>query len=355
MKILALYKSHGEHYRLHGIAKAFMAAGHSFSFYNPKQTSVYDAFDSVNPDIFIGTTFDLDDDTIRCILEKSELKVVLKGGNWGSLNYKIDHNKYPIVFSNDRDIPRVLNLKDKMNNDNLLIICHYPAGHVAETMGLWENRGGIPVLGLPNAADIIDYGEGKYHPQLRSDISFVGGYWPYKAVNIDKYLLPLCTHVGEYNIKIWGNQPWPIPQYLGVPSDKTVSSIYASAKICPNISEPHSTDFGFDVVERPFKIMSSGGLCLMDDISGAREMFSEEDVVWYKTPDDFVHMIHHLLNDHNKRQRISKQGRKTVYQKHTYFHRVHDLLNKLHMQNAADEVMEVYTNRYYDNKIEIKT
>ena len=48
--------------------------------------------------------------------------------------------------------------------------------------------------------------------------------------------------------------------YLATSLDDIADYIYASAKICPNISEPHSLVFGFDVVERPFKIMSASFL-----------------------------------------------------------------------------------------------
>jgi hypothetical protein len=67
------------------------------------------------------------------------------------------------------------------------------------------------------AANHFEYFPVEPIDELRSDLSFVGGFWGYKAQNFRKYLIPLCLPLGKYNIKIFGNQPWSVPQYMGAP------------------------------------------------------------------------------------------------------------------------------------------
>ena len=330
MKFLFEQPVGGEIFRLQGFANALTSMGHECYFWQNTQPA-YDVFDIINPDVFIGTTFNINKAIIECVSERPNLKVILKGSNFGESNKYIDLGKYPIVSAQKYEIENIKYMLDKTGRPNY-IFCHYHDKDLERTMGFWTKELGIKTVALPNAADILMYNKGTYRQELASDVCFVGGYWPYKAINLDRLIVPLCNKK-NLNIKIWGNQPWFVPQYLGVPENSTVKDIYASSKVCPNVSEPHSLDFGFDVVERPFKIISSGGFCLMDDVIAASYFFDEDEIGWYNSSveSSLEEMIDYYLTDDGQKeaQQIIKKGMDKVLSQHTYHHRAEKLISEL--------------------------
>lgn len=334
MKILCQYKSGGEYYRHLGFANAVRSAGYQFLFWNSEQKPVYDIFDEYKPDIFIGTTFDLNRSIIGAIKAHPEVKIVLKGGNWGSLDKEIDKEKYPIVFVSEKEKKLLGQLKAEVGKPDL-VICHYSEDSLEETMGGWREIG-IEPCAVMNAADVCVFNKGKQDEQLKCDVSFVGGYWKYKGQNLDKYISPLCSPVGKYNIKIFGNQKWSVPQYLGGIPDNKIKDLYTSSLICPNVSEPHSIEFGFDIVERPFKILSSGGFLVMDDVRDFKAIFGDT-VRYYHSYTELVEIIKYYKANPDRRN--FEEAKKIVLHNHTYHHRMANLLMKLGFQNEATKVL----------------
>lgn len=341
MKILCLHKDSGEHFRLTGFGNAFRAAGHEFMFWHPKNKPIFDVFDEWGPvDLFIGTTFDLDRATHRCLVQNPNTKILLKGSNWGPSNDKIDHKKYPIVMVNDNEKAKVRNLRREASQD-IRVMCHYHPNRLEETMSGWREIG-IEPLAVMNAADVIDYGPGTYREELASDVSFVGGTWGYKGQNIDKFILPLCHPVGKLNIKIWGNTKWPVPQCLGVVNTPDVKDIYASAVVCPNVSEPHSNEFGFDVVERVFKIISAGGICISDYVESLYEdVFTGDELFYYQDSKQIEDHVRIFKNEQTRKEYLEKT-QFVVYDQHTYFHRVADICDAFDWDDEAKHIMQTY-------------
>lgn len=344
MKILCLYKDCGEAYRLSGFGNTLIACGHKFVFWRPQDKPAFDAFSEFEPDLFIGTTFDLDRATIKCLNERPHTKAVLKGGNWGELDSQINKKLYPIVFAGDDDKKVVEQLNTPPH-----IMCHYFPSRLRDTMIGWQEIVGDNILCVPNAADILDYGLGTFRPELESDISYIGGAWGYKNRNLHKFLLPLLYPVGNFNVKIWGNQGWNgIPQFLGYVETPIVKDIIRSAKVCPSISEPHSVAFGFDVIERPYKIASAGGLCVSDRVSSLSEdVFTDDEIDFFDTPVELEDLVEWYTTDVEMRYNKANRQRQTVLAKHTYFHRVSDLFTQIGMKKEADDVLDIYRRKYY--------
>jgi hypothetical protein len=341
LKIACQFKPNGEYYRHLGFANALKSCGHQFVFWDDKQKPLIDLFDEFQPDIFIGTTFDLNRGMIEAIKLHPEIKIVLKGGNWGPSDESIDKDKFPILFISDKEKVLLEKLKKETGKPDF-VFCHYHPNQVNDTMRSWKSIG-IEPLGIPNAADIIAYPKGNVEPELLSDIAFVGGYWGYKAVNLDEYIVPLCGPTSKLKVKVFGNQKWSVAQYCGLIQDNTVKDLYRSAKICPNVSEPHSNKFGFDVVERPFKILSSGGFLLMDRVKSFEDdMFDKGEIVYYDNQDDYFEKISYFLK--HPEQRHNNEAIERVYQEHTYHHRMAYLLNKLEFTTEAKELITCLTN-----------
>lgn len=341
MKVLFLHKSHGEFFRLQGFARVMAACGHSVLFWDKVNKPAQDIFDEFKPDLFIGTTFDFDRETASAFLSRPETKLILKAGDWGKHNDSIDTSKYPVVLVSEKEKHFFAKFKELTGKPDF-VFCHYHQNDLERTMGGWDSIG-IKQVALPNAADTFVYINGKEKDELKSDISFVGGNWGYKGQQINKYMLPILNPVGKYNVKIWGNQGWNLtPQFMGMINDETVKDVFASAKICPSFSEPHSVEFGWDIIERPLKILSSGGFCISDRVeSFEKNIFTNDSLPFFDSPEEFREMVDYFLKNPDKREEYKQKGRSVVLQEHTYWHRVRDLFIALNDSASAKHLCMV--------------
>lgn len=295
----------------------------------------FDIFSEVEPDIYIGAAYDLDRATLKCLEQRPNLKTVLKGKNWGELDDKIDTAKYPIDIMTAKEKEAILKIKPT------LVFNYYAPKHMTTTMGGWENNG-IATIGLQPAADIYTYLPHAW-PQksMESDLCFCGGYWGYKAQNIDSFIAPLCYPVGKYNVKIFGHAIWPFPQYLGSISIDQEKTLFASTKIGLNISEPHATALGWECNERPFKYLLSKTFCISDYVEGYRDIFTEDELVMVKTPQELQDAVDKFLSNAELRQEYIDRGYKAVLKSETYNHRLRDLLLKLGYEDDAAKSIQL--------------
>lgn len=341
MKILCNYTHCGPAFVRTGWGRVFGGIGHSFTFWQPEIKPAFDMFSEYEPDLFIGTTFDLDRATEKCIRARPNMRVILYASAWGNLIDEIDTKQYPLIVASQQEKDRLEKLKRETGRPDFVFL-HYHPKWLERTLGGWNSIGIKPVSML-NAADTYDYLPGQPKPEFASDLAFVGGYWQYKSRNIDRFLLPLCyNNVPDMplKIKIFGNQPWPVPQYLGLADNNDVKSIFASAKICPNLSEPHSTEFGFDVVERPYKVLSAGCFCISDYVQSSAEDIFYDCVPHAKTPQEFWDLIRYYLDPKNEeeKQQMIDIGQNRVLERHTYFDRIYDVFKYLGMEEECQKV-----------------
>ena len=332
---------HAHYYIRRGWAKVFHALGHDVTMWDIHDVPTFDAFDEFEPDIFLGQTYNLDRALIQCIKERPHMRVVMRASDWGDFQKEIDTEKYPVLTAREDEIKLVEQLKNETGKPDF-VHNHYTPKWIKLTHNKWENIGARPVSIL-EAADVFDYVDGEEKPEYKSDISFVGGYWEYKARAIDKYLIPLCRPVGKFNIKIFGNSDWPVVQYLGRINNDEVKHVFKSATVCPNISEPHSQDFGYDVIERPFKILMRQGFCISDHVqSMAEEIFTHDEIVFADSPIDFKNKIEHYIKHPEKREPYIANGYTSVVNKHTYFHRVAKMFKELGMKDEENYCLTLY-------------
>ena len=153
-------------------------------------------------------------------------------------------------------------------------------------------------------------------------------------------MFPLLDPVGKYRVKIFGNQPWHVNQYCGMISDEKVKDLFLSAKICPNLSEPHAQEYGYDVNERIFKILYAGGFCISDNVEGYK-MF-EDGIVIADSPKDFEHKVEYYLQNPGERIGIATKGHNFVKENHTGFHRVAQILEAFDYQDLSQNLLQQY-------------
>ena len=330
---------HAHFYERMTWANAFLACGINVAIWDIKQHSAFDVFDTFNPDLFLGQSYNLDEATIKCIYERPHLKVGLRAGDWGDQTKEIDFNKFNILTCSPKEREILKKLKDETGQPEFVHI-HYTQDAISKTHNYFETIGIKPVS-IMMSADTVSYGNAKFDPSLECDIGFVGGFWEYKGKVIRPYFFPLLEEVGKYRIKIFGNQPWPANQYCGLINDEDVKNLFVSAKICPNLSEPHAHEFGFDVNERIFKILYAGGFCISDNVVGYRNVF-EDGVVYADCPLDFKNKIEFYLNNEEQRKKIADRGNLLVKQKHTGFHRIAQILNEFGYSDLSSELLNQY-------------
>ena len=333
MKVLCLYTDCGPSYVRTGWGRVFAALGHDFAFWRPGAKPALDAFNEFEPDIFLGTTYDLDRATFKAIQRRPEMKVALFASAWGKLAQEIPES-YPITRVTEQEKATVTALKERTGRPHF-VFSHVSNAYLDALLGGWREAGVEPA-GILNAADTFGYAGGRFREELACDVGFIGGYWGYKARNLDKSILPLCHPSTGLRVKIWGNQNWPVAQYLGLLDDEDQKDVFASATVCPNVSEPHSTDFGYDIVERPFKVLAAGGFCLSDRVFEMDEVFPPGTLRQGRGPKEFIELVRWYVEHPDDRLPFIEKGRRHVLTHHTYFHRVGQMM---HLLGLPDQVM----------------
>jgi len=332
---------HAHYYQRMAWANAFQACGFDVAFWDVGNIPAFDVFDKFEPDIFLGQSYNLDASTIKCIKERPHLKVGLRAGDWGDQTKNIDCDRFNILTVSTKEVKMLEQLKSETGKPDFVHI-HYTPEAIQHTHNYFENIG-IKAISLMMCADTAQYSGGTFDPELACDIGFVGGFWGYKGQIITPYLFPILEPVGKYRVKIFGNQPWRVNQYCGTIADHKVKDLFASAKICPNLSEPHAQEYGYDVNERIFKILYAGGFCISDNVEGYK-MFGD-GIVIADSPKDFAEKIDYYINTDKGRMtipQISYKGQKFVTENHTGFHRVAQILQAFDYDDLSSSLLNQY-------------
>lgn len=341
MKVMIANDSTFAHFYIRqGFARVFAAMGWQCVIWDINKKSVFDAFDEFNPDIFIGQTYNTNKAVIKCIDERPDMKVFMKASDWGTVSDSIDRDKYPVLIANEKEIDIMKELLDKTGRPTSLHI-HYAPHRLAETHNHWIDAG-FTVTSLLNAADVFEFTNGESRPEYECDLGFVGGRWGYKSQVIDKWLIPMMHPMIDLNIKVFGNQSWGVPQYCGFIADDQVKHFFASCKICPNVHEPHSQVFGYDVIERPFKLLSNKCFVVSDYVADLHYLIPD-GIAYAETPEEFMQIIKHFLDHPEEKQEIIDNGYNEVINKHTYFHRWAYYFDNVGLNHLGSEVREKYS------------
>ncbi len=189
----------------------------------------------------------------------------------------------------------------------------------------WQ-KSGLPLVSLPVACDT-----GRYYPEPASlkycgaKMAYVGGYWPAKAIQFDKYLQPY-----EDKLTVFGYNAWPYRGFRGVLPIDDERVLYQNARVCPAIGTP-GVAIG-QINERIFKILGSGGLAVTDVAPAYRELFTEDELLVPESMDEYHDMIQQALA--GEQQGYRERGRQAILERHTYAHRAATVLGYLNTKEA---------------------
>ena len=323
-------------YYKEGFRKVLEYCGHQVAYYNP-QDSLFDIFYQFKPDLLYSNSYSLDSQTIKVLQKYDTTRVILRANDWGNHLSEIGP-EYPIGKVGEQEIQNVAALKTLIKDRLCFVFTHYHPNQIKRTMHGWEDHLGIKAVGLNNSCDTFSYVGGCYKEELECDISFIGGFWGYKSNNLKPYIFPLCS-MDTLNVKIFGNGTWPVGQYLGMLSEENVKNLFKSSLINLNIHEPHSNRWGYDVVERPFKILGAGGFVISDYVESlVKDYFPNGGIVTADSPKDLFDQIGYYLDKPDERAKIAAIGQNTVLNNHTYFNQCQRLFEEIGEKQLAAQV-----------------
>jgi hypothetical protein len=316
-----------------GYANAMGHIGHQCLIWHPgSNRPLFDVFDEFEPDIVFCGSWEIDEAMFKNLLRRPHIKVILWGGNWGDFDSQINWKADPILRISDRE-KSILSILAK-NNNIKHVFTYYHQKWADVTHNFWNNLGLQPI-GVPLAADLVTYGLAQSTPELSCDISFVGGYWPYKAINLNQYLIPLCHPEEKLKIKIFGYGAWPVVQYLGTISNDNIPLLFASSTVNANIFEPLSSKYGFDVNERCYKILACGGFCISEYCeSAANDIFNNNEIVFAKNPTEFKEQAKYYIAHPEERESYKQRGISAIKYSHNYFIRLKTIFQHISISTA---------------------
>jgi spore maturation protein CgeB len=155
-------------------------------------------------------------------------------------------------------------------------------------------------------------------------LTFVGGYWPYKARQFDRYLKPYADR-----LTVFGYSSWPYGNYGGQLPELKEPSLYLQARLSPTINEPHVEVMGVDLNERVFKVLGSGGMTITDVTPAYREWFSQDELLIPESISDYHDMVRMALDDEDFNRQYRLAGHRAIRERHTYAHRARTVLELL--------------------------
>ena len=201
----------------------------------------------------------------------------------------------------------------------------------------WTSVAGLPVVAMPTGGNAVAYKPVDPYPFFSCDIGFVGGYWPYKSMNINKYLMPV---INKMNAKVWGWGGWKHigKKYKGpIKHEPDVNRVFSSAKVCPSIVEPHTARYGIDIPERMWKIPLGGGFTICDPIKNLDQYVDYSTFITARNPQEYFEQIIYYIKNDNARKVLAKKQRLAVLKDHTYFSRIQGFLKQCGYDKQADE------------------
>ncbi len=309
-------------YIFRGWTNAFRESGHDVRLWNSDLTE-WQAFD---PDIYVGST-DVQQE-LPSKRKRENTKIVLQVNPW--CKEKIIVNG-PLINEKKKARKWALSLKPDV------VFGWCLQDDIDKYWYGWKKKT-LPI-GLPTAADATLYKRASSDLEHEVNLGWVGGYWGYKAINLDKYLVPAFQKHGG----IWYGHSGPEGDFYrgGLETEEKVLKLFSSAKVCPAVVEPHTTVHGFDIPERIFKLGAIGALVVSDPIVGLERYFPD-GVLMAKDPKEFAELCDKwIAASDEERMAQAKKLQKQVLKYHTYFNRIQSVFAALGFENEAAEVGKV--------------
>jgi len=161
-----------------------------------------------------------------------------------------------------------------------------------------------------------------------SDVVFVGSYYPNRLEILEK--------ISDFNLGVWGpgwdkislNSPLKkcIREVRGI-DYKEWRRIYSSSKIALTIHYQDGKTLCYQASPRVYEVLACKSFLLSDNQRDVVRLFEPGmylDV--FSDVDELRNKINYYLNNEEERKTIAERGYEEVINKHTYLHRVREIL-----------------------------
>ncbi len=340
-KIMIMDGQGANHFYRLAWARALQTVGHTVFFWDDSGKSPFDAFAEFNPEIFIGSTWQLNRAIVKNLCSRPNVKVLLSADNWGDL--PIDLQKYPVGVATDEQ-KRLAEELYRGSTGFRNVITQHNASWAERTHGRWKDLG-LTVHGITLCADVTEYYPIGADDQYKCEIAYCGGYWPYKgASTLDRYLLPLMYPNTSWRIRLFGSG-WNTVHYQGKISSIEMAKFYRNAGVTPSFGEAHSHELYADLPQRYFQVPACMGFQISPRIIGIDEIYGEGEIVLVDSTEEFFDRVIYYLNNPDETIPYRVAGCKTVFAANTGFHRAAELMRILgedceSLINAAGEAYD---------------
>ena len=165
------------------------------------------------------------------------------------------------------------------------------------------------------------------------DIAFVGTLDP----DVYPFRTRILEAISDFDIGVWGpgTEKIPITSPLRQKirgkeiSPEVWIKIYSQAKIvlCLHYKDPQGKIPCHQASPRVYEAMACGAFLMVDDQRDVRKLFeNRKELVVFKNITELKRLLSYYLKRPEERRSIAAMGRTKVLKRHTYHHRVKDLL-----------------------------
>lgn len=333
MKVLISTENaqHGHYWERLGLARA-ISTTYGCQLWNLDSISVFDMFDSYQPDIFITQSYNLNESVLNVLKERPEIRVYLKLGDWSDTN-NYDLTKYQILTAKEKDIEMVKRLVDICKYP-VLGGCHYVQKRLEKTHTNWKKLG-IKLQSSLLGADVFAYCNPVVKREFECDFGCVSGFWQYKNIELQKYIFPLLNPKHNYKSRFFGSGDWPCESYCGPISQEEEKNFLHSCKIVLNVHEPQKVYFA-ETNERGHKSLAAKTLVISDYAEDeATELYPDGEIIFTKSPEEFKEKIDYYLANPDERLKVIEKGYNKVINNYTYFHTINSILSGFSLENKV--------------------
>lgn len=266
MKIIL---SHLQNDLFQGLGATFFAMGEECIFWEKHNKPTFDMLEEAQPDIVIIPDYEVDETIVLGAQDYTNTKFIVAGTN----------------FRDDFKPALVLVDKDTKTSHPSLVV--YPAANLAK------------------------YCSGRKTEEHRSDILFLSDF------DTSESIIPnILATLDKYRIRVVGDYPVPIPQYVGRDNLATINNLIASTKIAIDFIGKHYLDYAINKV-----------FCLSAEHNDFVTSFGIDD---YQSKVD-----KYMTEDKLRNKEVKKAYKKVLEESATYFHIVEKLFVKLGNKEAA--------------------
>jgi hypothetical protein len=301
-----------------GWSNAFKALGHEVQDLSFSPHYIH----GFKPDLLINSTSSPCDDFLLWRKNNPEAKVAMNVLAW------TNRDVYGINNPGVQATPNNVQYAKYMKAD--IVFAQYTKAYRTWLLEKWADEG-FKLGSMEMAADstVYETSENSYMGMQPYQMVYVGGYWAYKGQTIDKWLMPVLKKYSDKLLLV--GKGWPL-KTTQINNEGQIGYFFKESNVCQNMHEPHSTYGGYDVVERVFKTMYCGGLCVSDHVQEMVDGFGMcigVDLLTAWTPEEYMEKIDAVMQHPEQYDKIRINGQDYVKNNHTYIHRATQLLKDL--------------------------